>query len=526
MVTRPYQDLPIDGWPLLTLRLAIVLSLAALSYRFVELPIRHGALGRAWRAFTATRRAAQPRRGRYTMGLHRPSVPILSLVLLLAGACSVPTDAQPQASSAGSGQGAPVATTATAVEVAAPTAPPTSAPPTAPPSPTSAPTATAAPSPTPEPPTATPTVEPAPTEVAGAPFDPILAERLQGVLDRLVADGHIPGAVLAVQIPGQEPWVGSSGIRDRRSQEPMEPDTRVRIASLSKIFTSVVVLQLVEEGTLALDAPMSTWLPNLIPNGDTITVRNLLQHTSGLYDYLEDRSYVNRAYRDPDRAFAPRELVEYANQFPPAFRPGAEGAWDYASTNYVILGMIVEQATGNSLAHEMRARIFDPLELEGTFFTPDEEIQGILARGYSNNTDQTKVAMSFAYATANLVSTAGNVRRFADALLGGELLEPATLDQMLQFVDGKGQYKMPKLAYGLGIMRNQLAVGPGPGGQARPAEASTVIGHIGGFGGFRSAVWHAPESGITIALSVNQAATDPNILATQAFDAILTHQGR
>jgi len=97
---------------------------------------------------------------------------------------------------------------------------------------------------------------------------------------------------------------------------------------------------------------------------------------------------------------------------------------------------------------------------------------------------------------------------------------------MFAFQNGKGQYNMPKLEYGLGVMRNQLAVGPNPQGQARPATLSTVLGHTGGFGGFRSALWYAPESGITIALGMNQGATDPNILATRALQAILASQGR
>jgi hypothetical protein len=97
---------------------------------------------------------------------------------------------------------------------------------------------------------------------------------------------------------------------------------------------------------------------------------------------------------------------------------------------------------------------------------------------------------------------------------------------MYTFVNGQGQYNMPELEYGLGLMRNRLPVGPDSSGQPHPAAASTVVGHIGGFGGFRSAVWSVPESGITIALGVNQAAMDPNTLATRVLDAILTHQGR
>lgn len=399
---------------------------------------------------------------------------------------------------------------------------------------------TTTPAPTDEPtvePTATATTEPMPTEtpqptatateVGRVPFDPALAATLQTILDQTVADGKIPGAVLSVSLPGQERWTGSSGIADRKTSRAMQPLTNVRIASISKIFTAVVVLQLVEEGTIDLDAPMSTYLPELVPNGNAITVRNLLQHTTGLYDYLEDRNYAMRAaYGDPQRQPPPSELVAYATQFQPAFRVGAPGAWDYSSTNFVILGLIVEQVTGNPLALEMRQRIFEPLGLSATFFQPDEPVPDTASRGYSENIDRSAVAMRFAFATANLVSTAADVRRFGEALVGGELLEPASMEEMYSFVNGKGQYNMPALEYGLGLMRNVLPVGPGPNGEPRPAAASRVIGHIGGFGGFRSALWAAPDSGITIALGVNQGATDPNLLATRVFDAILTAQGR
>ena len=375
-------------------------------------------------------------------------------------------------------------------------------------------------------PSTTATPEPVPGQVALAPFDPALAAELQRMLDATVADGAIPGVVLAVQVPGYQSWMGASGIADRRTAQPMQPATLIRIGSLSKMFTAVVVLQLAEERKIELDAPIASWLSELVPNGDSITVRQLLQHTSGLYDYLEDRTFVNHTYREPERIWEPGELVDYATEFPLAFQPGAEGAWNYSSTNYVLLGMIVERVTGNTLAQEQRQRIFDPLGLNQTFAAPDETIQGVQARGYSNSIDQTDAPMSFVVGTANIVSTAADVQRFVQALLSGELLKPDTLAMMKQFVNGKGRYKMPELEYGLGLMRNRLPVGPGPDGQPRQAEASTVLGHIGGYGGFRAAVWFAPASGISIALGVNQAATDPNTLATQVFDAILTQQGR
>ena len=375
-------------------------------------------------------------------------------------------------------------------------------------------------------PSPTPTVIAAtPTAIAAAPLDPALVVELDRILDETVADGAIPGAALAVTLPRYQPWSGASGLADRDQGRPMEPTTLVRIASLSKIYTAVVVLQLVEEGRIALDAPVATWLPDLLANGDTITVRMLLNHRTGLYDFLEDPNFLAQAYSQPERVWAPRELVAYAQQFPPAFQPGAEGAWDYSSTNYVILGMLAEQVTGNTLGDEMRRRIFEPLELDQTDFAYDQPISG-LAWGYRGSADRTNVAMSFGFATANLVSTVEDVQRFAQALFSNDLLQPETLAAMYSFVNGKGQYNMPALEYGLGLMRNRLPVGPGPGGATRPAGASTVLGHTGGFAGFRAVVWFAPESEITIALSVNQGATDPNTLATKVLDAILAWQGR
>jgi D-alanyl-D-alanine carboxypeptidase len=442
------------------------------------------------------------------------------LILLFASACASPVSTLPSARSA-----AESATLVPTIPItSAPVAPATSTPNSPSPLPAATADVDVQPAAVIASPVPSSTPEPAPAEAA--PFDSALAGELQQILDATVADGTIPGAVLAVHIPGHTPWSGASGLADRRQRLPMEPSTRVRIASISKIFTAVVVMQLVEEGAIDLDAPMTTWLPDLVPNGEQITVRNLLNHTSGLYDFVEDRRFISHGYQKPDRMWEPQELVAYAVKHRPAFAPGAEGAFDYSSTNYVILGMIVERVTGNSLAHEMKQRIFEPLRLENTFFAPHDAVQGQQAHGYMHQTDQTDISLSIVFATANLVSTASDTQRFGQALLDGELLRPATRALMYQFVNGHGQYNMPDLAYGEGIMRNRLPVGPGPDGRPRPAEASLVVGHIGGFGGFRSALWAAPESGITVALAMNQAATDPNILATRVFDTILRHQGR
>lgn len=558
-ITRPYLDLPLDGPALLILRLAATLAVAELSFRFVETPVRKGGLAalrhglglptpagplrmpalfaqlhpahvEAGGAYTAHRPTSGDGQWRSSDGRGNPPSPAggpgsrppwrrLSLLIaglvLISAACASFDGPPGEPASIATPTPAPVAV------VAQMTASATNEPED---TPTVAPSATASASPSPAPTeTASATLVPAAAtaaaEAALPPLEPEIAAALQAVLDSTVADGYIPGAVVAVNIPGRQTWVGASGLANRAEGLPMTPDTRVRIASISKTFTAATVLLLAEDGLIDLDAPLATWLPGLLPNAEGITIRQLLQHRTGLYDFLEDRSYVNQAYSQPELVFSPNELVGYAAQFPPIFAAGAEGAWDYSSTNYVILGMVVEAATGNSLATEMRRRIFEPLGLSGTSFTPDEPVEGLFATGYFQSAEQRDAAMSFAFATANLVSTAADIQTFGRAIFAGDLLSPESREALLSFVDGKGQYNMPDLAYGLGVMRNVLPVG-------RPAEVATVYGHIGGFAGFRSALWHAPESGITIALGVNQGSTDPNTLAAAVFDAALDGLGR
>lgn len=519
MVTRPYLDVSLSGLPLLALRIGGAVLLAELSYRFVERPIQRMGLRAAGRRIGAAlaRLAGSPGQPVSAGIIHRPAQPAwlartprqramrmgsllcVSGLLISSGACTAPPPA--------------------ADNPATLTAPSNTPPASDTPLPSNTPPASDTPLPSNTPP---PSNTPAATAIPT--IDPALAAELQAILDQTVADGAIPGAVASVSLPGRQPWVGASGVAERASGRLMAPDSLVRIASISKMFTAVTVLRLAEQGRLSLDDTIADILPGLVPADERITVKMLLSHTSGLYDYLEDSEFRTASYANPQREWEPEELVAYARQFPLAFEPGAPGSWDYSSTNYVILGMLAEQATGQPLAQLMREEIFAPLGLERTFFAPDEPPAGDLASGYARTVDQTDAAMSFAFATANLISTAGDMDRFARGLFGGELLSAESLALMQTFIDGKGQYKMPALAYGLGVMRNQLPVGPAADGSARPAAAGLVLGHIGGFAGFRSALWAQPGSGIVITLAVNQSDMDPNTLAAPLLDAVLRSQ--
>ncbi|MBC8161285.1 MAG: serine hydrolase [Roseiflexaceae bacterium] len=510
---------PAHGWLFDLLRFGLTFVLAAASYRFIEQPVRKLGFGGALH----TLRSATV----YQFGIgairRRPAAAACVLLAIIVGAVPLslrPISAAPpvaalpapEAATALVSRPAPVGSPAPVAEVA--------------------PRATNTPSADLEleqdlalseanRPVARPVPQITPTVPALPALDPTLIADLQALLDSTVANGFVPGAVASVSLPGYAPWVGASGLAERQQGQAMTPETIVRVASVSKMFTAVVVMQLVEEGVLSLDAPVSTWLPDSLPAADAISVRQLLQHTSGLYDFLEDRNLLGQMQREQGREWVPEELVAYAARFPSTSR----GRWDYSSTNYVLLGMIVEQATGQSLAEQMRTRIFDPLGLQHTFFLPQEQIVGTLAHSYSSTVDLTGLSTSFAFGTGNIASTAADLEHFGRALFAGELLQAESRAQMLQYVSGRGHYGMPNLAYGLGVMYNRLPIGPGANGQ-RSSEENEVLGHIGGYGGFRAALWYAPESQIIIAISLNQAQADPNELAAAVLDRVLLQLGR
>ena len=356
-------------------------------------------------------------------------------------------------------------------------------------------------------------------------IDPLLSEALDRVLDQTVAGKHVPGVALAVTLPGYQTWQGARGVADRQTKISLLPTDNVRVASVTKMFVATVVLQLVEEGWLALDVPIATWLPAAVPSAPTLTTRHLLNHTSGLYDYL-DRPFLRAVQREPERIWTPQALLAYAMQHRLLFPPGARGRWAYSNTNYVLLGMLVEQVTGRTLAHEIRWRILDPVGLTHTFFAPDDVMHGTLVHGYAGTKDLTHLNMSYAWASGNIASTVDDLGRFVHALFGGHLLQRSTLDSMYSWVDTRGALGLPYLEYGLGVMRYRLPVGRDQQGQRRPAEAVSVLGHIGNLGGYRSAVWYLPASGITIAIAMNQGTANPIPVTTRVLDAILTYQDR
>jgi D-alanyl-D-alanine carboxypeptidase len=307
--------------------------------------------------------------------------------------------------------------------------------------------------------------------------------KLQRGLDRVVAAG-VPGAVLLVR-KGDRTIRLSSGAGSLKPRTPMRAGDRFRVGSITKTFVAAVVLQLVGERKLALDDTVQRRLPGVVPNGKRITVRQLLNHTSGLFDYGGDRKFVAAAFRDPMRSWTPREIVAIATAHKPRFAPGA--GWSYSDTNYYVLGLIVEATTRHTLASELRRRIFVPLRLRATSLDSAPRMSGRYAHGYFLRPlqDVTVGSPSVQWAAGALVSNADDLARFYRALLGGGLLRPELLRLMETVVT-----PAPGFSYGLGLQRLREPCG-------------FVWGHTGGSPGYIANAVNSKDGARQVVVLVN-----------------------
>lgn len=203
---------------------------------------------------------------------------------------------------------------------------------------------------------------------------------LHAAVDDVVAAG-VPGVLVHIQEPRRPDRRLAAGVSDLATGAALRPAAQFRIGSSTKTFVSTVVLQLVGEGLLRLDEPVAHRLPGLLLDGERITVRQLLNHTSGLPDYVDDPDLL--AGIREDRVWEPHELVALAERHPRLFEPGT--AWSYSNTNYVIAGVLVEAVTGRPLARELERRIFSPLRLRHTTFPAGTAtMTGYHAHGYTS----------------------------------------------------------------------------------------------------------------------------------------------
>jgi D-alanyl-D-alanine carboxypeptidase len=309
-----------------------------------------------------------------------------------------------------------------------------------------------------------------------------------------------PGLVLLVDTPDGR-YLNAAGVANLDDGSLMQVDDHLQIGSNTKSMTIVLLMQLVEEGLLSLDDPLSKWLPEQaakLPNGDQITIRQMAQHTAGLWDYADQ--VIGGGLTDPaklEQDYTPEELVQIAaDNGTPYFAPGEEGKWKYSNTGYVLLGMIVEKITGEKLGDLLQQRIFDPLGMESAVLIEGVPQEGeITTHGYmwtedGERVDTTNWNASQGWAAGAAAMTAADLATYAKALASGELFQkPETLAEMLVF-DPSATFVVG-FPYGLGL--------------GDFAGDGTAWGHAGQTLGFQSLWFTDPEKGMRVVGLTNSA---------------------
>ncbi|CAL9597062.1 IS4 family transposase MICBce6 [Streptomyces sp. enrichment culture] len=317
-----------------------------------------------------------------------------------------------------------------------------------------------------------------------------------------VADG-VPGVTLTVR-RGHGTWAATAGVGNLETGKPRSARDHYRIASISKTFVATVVLQLEAEKQLTLDDTVEKWLPGAVRgnghDGRRITIRQLLNHTSGIFDYLEDpgfqQKYMTAAGFMKHRfdEAAPEDLLAIAMANKPYFRPGTSFA--YSNTNYLLAALVIEKATGNDYGEEIDRRIIVPLHLTSTSVpTTRVTLPRPASRAYSRlagettgpTYDVTELNPRLAYASGQMVSSSADLTRFYSALLGGRLLPREQLKKMRTTVESSRETSR----YGLGLVDRKLGCGV------------HVWGHDGGIYGSNSDVVTTEDGRHSLAVNFN-----------------------
>ncbi|MFM7217427.1 MAG: serine hydrolase [Bacteroidota bacterium] len=313
-------------------------------------------------------------------------------------------------------------------------------------------------------------------------FDPILAGQLQTTIDSIRTANNLKGISAALFYPGMGIWKGVSGIS--HPGVPIDSDMEFGIASNTKLFTGVLILKLAENGLLQLDDSLYEYLPAYTNIDSTITIRQLLNHTSGLADVIHVPGYSDSILNDPNRIYTAAELISWADT--PSFAPGT--SWEYCNTNYLLAGMIAENVTGQSYGRLLRDSILTPLQLDSTFLDVYDSILYATADPWQNNFNNVNIPRislnSAAGAAGGMYSTSGEMIQWYHALMSGAVLNSASMNEMTTFV-GSG-------SYGIGLSEATVS-------------GRTVWQHGGAiWGGYNSSMIYDTATGIVVCVLINQ----------------------
>ncbi len=345
---------------------------------------------------------------------------------------------------------------------------------------------------------------PSPTPIASPPptVSPAMAKKLDRALATARSSLKLPGVQATVLFPDGSTWTGALGTADAATGRAVTPRTPFAIASVTKTFTAALILRDVDAGTIRLDDRLSQWLPDW-PNGQKITIRMLLNHTSGIPDFFKNPTFDKALNKDKKRTWTADEVLAKYVRSSPVFPPGK--GWSYSNTNYVLLGIVAEKVGGAPWAELVHRELIDPLGLTSTFVQAVDDPPATPARAYTlvagdkgttakARTDGTDIVPFTSVVTAAgsagaIASTTGDLARWARALYGGHVLTPATRKQMLTFV--KAYSYGYATTYGLGVSRVRF-------------QDRTSYGHSGALTGTRAAIRYFPKEKVAVAVLFNR----------------------
>ena len=336
---------------------------------------------------------------------------------------------------------------------------------------------------------------PTPAPATGGALDAATAAKLQQIIDHAAAAHHVPGISAAVLLSDGRSWTGLSGDRQLSPARPVDTGTDFAIASITKTFVTAAIMQLVGDGQLSLDEPLSRWLPSF-PDARHITVRELLSHTSGIYNYFENPLYNGLVFSNPNRRWTFAQIMALVKT--PYCAPGA--CYHYSNTNFVILGRIVEVITGKPISSVIYGRLLAPDALDHTFFQPYDRTPADAAHGFvyaggpqvdvtgNSSVIPTMSSATVAWAAGAMVSSATDLAHWATALYGGDVVQASLLAQM-ETAKACHDY------YGLGT-------------RVYFFSGRRAVGHLGSLRGYIDEMWYFPHEGAAIVLLSNQGSWD------------------
>lgn len=344
-------------------------------------------------------------------------------------------------------------------------------------------------------------------------------EKLQKALDDGIESQHGKGVSAAVVFENQDMWSGTSGISF--GSTAITKDMVFGVGSVTKTFVAPLCLQLAHEGVFILDDSLHKWLPTYNKIDSSITIRQLLYNTSGIYNITDNTALWDAVFNDPAKLWTPEELISSFLEEPYS-TPGA--GWFYSNMNYILLGMIINEATGSLVSAELRNRFFQPLGLNSTFLDVEETVPSKIAHGWfdlSGNGSYDDISLiprtgisSVLWTSGAIFSTAEDLARWSSALFGGNVLSQPSLDQMLTpccTLPGTSD-----VGCGMGV----FLIGPNNN------TGVALIGYTGRTFGYLTSMFYVPDYGTSVVVIINDddsACLD--VITTDVISEVIDHSG-